>query len=229
MKLAIVIPAYNEEKAIGQVLLSLPKKIPGVKEIVSIVIDDGSFDFTYEKSLEQASYSLKHVVNLGQGAAFQTGFHYAKKINSDIVVTIDGDGQHNPKNIENLVKMILETKADIVSGSRMMNTKGMPSLRIIGNFFMNVVTFLFYGIWVSDSQTGMRAFSKKAIRKMNLYSLGHEVCSEIVGEAKRQKLKFIEMPIDTIYTEYSKSKGQSMLNAMNIFTKLLAIKFMEKK
>jgi hypothetical protein len=64
---------------------------------------------------------------------------------------------------------------------------------------------------------------------MNLYSLGHEVCSEIVGEAKRQKLKFIEMPIDTIYTEYSKSKGQSMLNAMNIFTKLLAIKFMEKK
>lgn len=229
MKLAIVIPAYNEEQAIEKVLLSLPKKISKVREIVTIVIDDGSSDKTYEIARSFANKAIRHIVNLGQGAAFKTGFKYAKKINADVVVTIDGDGQHSNKDIQRLIEPIIYGKAEIVSGSRMFNTNGMPRIRIIGNWLMNLMTLIIFRKWVSDSQTGMRAFSKEVIAKMNLYSLGHEVCSEIVGEAKRHNFKFIEVPITTIYTDYSQSKGQSILNAMNILTKLLEIKLMEKK
>jgi hypothetical protein len=94
---------------------------------------------------------------------------------------------------------------------------------------MNFITFLVFRIWVSDSQSGARVLSKKALKKMKLYSLGHVVCSEMIGEAKRNKLKIVEVPIKTIYTDYSKKKGQFWLNGINIFTKLISIKLSGKE
>ncbi len=229
MKLAIVIPAHNEESTIGAVLKSLPRKIKGVDEITSIVVDDGSDDNTYEIAKRQANYVIKHAINLGQGAAFSTSFKLVDKLRCDLAVTFDADGQHDPGDIERVIQPILGSRADVVNGSRMFNTKGMPTFKVFGNWFMNFITFLIYGVWVSDSQSGMRAFSKKALDKIKIATSGHEVCSEIIGEAKYKKLRIVEVPIKTIYTDYSKRKGQNWLNGVNILTKLITVRLAGKK
>lgn len=229
MKLVIVIPAYNEEGSIKEVLEKLPISLSGIKKIIPVVVDDGSEDKTFEIADACTKYVARHVVNLGVGAALTTGFAAAEKLNADIVVTLDGDGQHNPKDIQKLVNPIVEGKADIVIGTRMRNTSGMPAVKILGNWMMNVMTFVLFQKWSSDTQSGMRALSAKALKKLDLYSIGYEICSEMVGEAKRTKLKLEEVCIETIYTDYSKAKGQSISNAINIFTRLLTIKLSGKK
>lgn len=229
MKLAIVIPAYNEEKAIGAVLKSLPKKIKGIDEIVSIVVDDGSSDGTYEEAKKYSKYVVKHWINQGLGAAITTGLEASKKIKAGMAVTLDADGQHNPKDIERLIKPLLEGKADMAIGTRMKETGNMPFMKIVGNWGMNAITWLVFHKWSSDTQSGMRAFSKKALLKMNLHSVGYEISSEIIGEARRAKLRLAEVQIETIYSDYSNAKGQDMLNAFNILTKIIAIRLGRQK
>ena len=228
MKLGIIIAAYNEGSVIGSVLKSLPKEIAGLTT-VSIAVDDGSDDNTYEEAKKNADYALRHVTNLGQGAAMITGFTLAKKLKCDFVVTIDADGQHDPKDIKRMVEPLLQGKADMVNGSRMFDTAGMPPFKVFGNKLMNTITFIVFQKWSSDSQSGARAFSLKALKKIDLHSMGHEVCSEMIGEAKRNKLKVVDVPIKTIYTDYSKNKGQFWLNGINILTKIIIIKLAGKK
>lgn len=229
MKLVIIIPAYNEESVIKVVLDKIPKTLLGVDEIISLVVDDGSSDNTYEIASANTKFVARHVINLGVGAALTTGFAAARKLKADIVVMLDADGQHNPEDINKLIQPIIDKRADIVIGTRMKNTKGMPVIKIVGNFLMNVMTWIFFQEWSSDTQSGMRALSRKALDKIDIQSLGYEVCSEMIGEAKRTRLKLLEVEIKTIYTDYSKAKGQSALNAVNIFTRLIAIKMMRKK
>lgn len=226
-KLAIIIPAFNEERSIGNVLASVPKKIAGINSIIKIVINDGSDDQTVQKA-KKADVVLSHPVNLGVGAATITGFEYAKKIEADFVVTLDADGQHNPKDLAALVKPVLSGQADIVSGIRQLSSKTMPTVKRIGNYSMNILTAILYQTWVSDSQTGMRAYNKKALSAMNLNSIGYEICSEIVGEIRKNKFKYAEVPIEVIYTDYSRKKGQNILNSINIFTKLISLKLTKK-
>ncbi|MEI8143287.1 MAG: glycosyltransferase family 2 protein [Candidatus Berkelbacteria bacterium] len=229
MKLAIVIPAHNEATVIAEVIKKLPKNIKGVDEIISIVIDDGSSDGTFLIADKCANYAVKHVINMGVGAATTTGFEAAKKLEADIIVTLDADGQHNPDDVEKLIRPILENRADVVTGTRMLNTAGMPFFKIFGNWLMNFLTFMVFHKWSSDSQSGMRTFNKKAISKMCFHAIGYEICSEIMGEVKRNKLRFTEVPIEVIYTKYSNTTGQSWLNAVNILTKIINIKFTGKK
>lgn len=229
MKLAIVIPAYNEAAVIGDVLDRLPKKIAGFREVAIVVVDDGSADDTGAIAKAKTKYAVSHIVNLGVGAATKTGFGVARKIKADIVVTLDADGQHNPEDIINLVAPILASKADVTIGTRMLNPKGMPLHKIIGNWTMNLITFLVFHKWTSDSQSGLKAFTIRAIRKMDLHSIGYEVCSEMIGEIKRNGLCLVEIPIETIYTDHSKAKGQNWLNAVNILTRIIAIRMAGKK
>lgn len=229
MKLAIIIPAYNEESAIGKVLTSLPKKMKGIKDIISIVVDDGSDDDTYKIAKEHATHAIRHIINLGVGAATITGLEAAKKYKADIIVTLDADGQHNPKDIEKIIRPIIGLESDVVIGTRMLRCKGMPTLKVFGNNFMNFLTYLVFHKWSTDSQSGMKAFGKKALEKIRLHSIGYEICSEIVGEIKRNSLKLTEIPIKVIYTDYSKIKGQSWLNGINVFTKMLFIKIAGRK
>jgi glycosyltransferase involved in cell wall biosynthesis len=229
MKLAIIIPAYNEEGTLKSVLMSLPNKIEGYSKVISIVIDDGSNDNTFRIAKKHANYAFSHVMNMGVGAATITGIEAAKRLQVDAAMTMDADGQHHPKDIYKILKPIFENKADIVIGTRSFLKKDMPFIKILGNWLMNLLTFIIFQKWVSDSQSGMKAFSKNALLKMKLHSIGYEICSETVGEAKRRKLKVVEIPIKTIYTDYSRAKGQSIINAINIFTKLLAIKISGKK
>lgn len=224
MKLAIVIPAYNEQESLGRVLSSLPKKLDGIDEIKTIVVDDGSRDRTSEVARWNKAIIVKHIVNLGVGAATKTGLEAAKKLNADIAVTVDADGQHDTADIVRLIQPIIDKGYDVAIGSRIYNAQQMPMLKVFGNLFMNFLTFLVFWQWMKDSQSGMKAFSKNALGKINLHSTGYEICSEIIGEIKRNKLKFQEIPIKTIYSDYSKSRGQDYLNGINIFTRIFFIR-----
>lgn len=229
MKLAIIIPAFNEATVIADVIKSLPHKITGINDIIPIVIDDGSTDDTFEVAKNNTLLVIKHIINLGVGAATTTGFEVAKKIGADIVITIDGDGQHHSKDIFKLVQPILKKQSDVVIGTRMTNTKNMPVLKIFGNWLMNILTLLVYRQWSSDTQSGMKAMNKKAISKIVIHSHGYEFCSELIGEIKRNKLVMKEIPIETIYTNYSIKNGQNWLNGINILTKLISIKLFGEK
>ncbi len=226
MHLAIVIPAYNEATVIGQVLDGLPKQLKKITKITPIVVDDFSKDNTYDVAKAHGAKTIRHPMNLGAGGATITGFELAKRLKADLIVTMDADGQHDPNDIEKIIRPIIQRHYDVVIGSRLKRQlAGMPRYKIVGNFLLNLVTFLFFAIWVTDSQSGFKAFSKRAIDTMRISSCGYEFCSEIIGEIKRHHLRYIEIPITVIYTKYSRKKGQHALNAINIFFGLLSRSF----
>ncbi|HLD88586.1 MAG TPA: glycosyltransferase family 2 protein [Candidatus Nanoarchaeia archaeon] len=222
IKVIIVIPAYNEEKKISSVINRL--KNEGYDRI--IVVDDGSSDRTYEMAKNEKVIVLRHIINRGLGGALNTGITAALEEGADIIITFDADGQHHPSDIKKLIKPILSGNADTVIGSRLLNPKGMPFTRRIGNWFFNVITYLFFRVWTTDSQSGLRAFSRKAARRINIRTNRMEVSSEIIKEIGANKLRFCEVPVKTIYTKYSLRKGQSILNGFRILGKLIIRKLM---
>lgn len=226
MHLVIVIPAYNEAKVIGQVIDNLPKQLKKITKITTLVVDDNSQDNTSSIARAHGAKCLRHEINLGAGGATATGLEAAKLMKADLVVTLDADGQHDPADIAAVIRPITHKNIDFVLGSRLRRSgnrsgKGMPPYKRVGNFLLNLVTFIFFGIWVTDSQSGFKAFSKHALHTIQVSTDGYEFCSEIIGEVKRHKLSYKEVPINTIYTDYSKIKGQPALNAINIFINLL--------
>ena len=201
-RIFILLPAYNEEKVIGEVIAGIKKE--GFKNI--IVVDDGSTDKTFEKAKKEGAIVLRHIINRGKGAAVKTGLEYAKLKNAAIVVTVDADGQHNPKDIKKLVKKVKEGY-DVVLGSRFLNKKNkLPLFNRLANFFANILVFLLYGIYVSDSQSGFRAYGERALKYINTSSDQYEFDSEVIREVFYHNLKFAETPIDVFYTSYSLSK-----------------------
>jgi glycosyltransferase involved in cell wall biosynthesis len=161
---------------------------------------------------------------MGVGAATRTGFEVAKQIDCDVVVTFDADGQHSPIDIERVIQPIMDKQAEFVIGSRLQSTAGMPAIKIFGNWLMNFITYSVFRQWSTDSQSGLKAISRRALDSIKLQSTGYEICSELIGEIRRNKLTHKEIPIQTIYTDYSKLKGQDMFNAINIFTRIIYIK-----
>ena len=215
-------PAYNEEKIITQVIHGLKKH--SFQNI--IVIDDGSEDNTSKIAKQEGVIVYRHPINRGLGGALGTGIKAGILEDADIIVTFDSDGQHDPRDINRVIAPIVKGKAQVVIGSRLINPKGMPWIRRIGNFGLNIITYVLFGIWTTDSQSGLRAFSNKAARKIQIHTNRMEVSSEIIREIGRNKLKFIEVPIKAIYTDYSKEHGQSNLNAIKIVFKLILKKLM---
>jgi glycosyltransferase involved in cell wall biosynthesis len=221
MHLVIVIPVYNEEKVIKKVIKSIPKKINGVSKTTIIVVNDGSTDNSAEQVKATRALLVNLPFNLGIGLATATGIEAGKIVGADILVTMDGDGQHDPRDIQALIKPIISQKYDLVIGARLINRQSMPTLKKVGNWLMNAITYVFSGIWTSDSQSGMRALSKQALHKITINTSGYEVSSEIIMLAKHKKLKITEIPIKTIYSKYSMAKGQNPLNGLNIALRLL--------
>ena len=221
MHLAIVIPVYNESAVIKKVIAGLPKKIKGINQISVLTVDDGSIDNSANQINSTRAILISHPANLGVGCATATGLEAAKRIGADIAVTFDGDGQHNPSDISKVITPILNKKADLVIGTRLINAQGMPLYKKIGNFGLNFITFLLSRKWTSDSQSGFKAFSKNALWKMEFATAGYEFCSEIIIEAAHNKLKISEVPIKVIYNHYSKKKGQPFFNGVNIVVKLI--------
>lgn len=225
MKLVIIVPALNEGQVILKTLKFLPKKIKNFSNIDIVVINDGSTDNTKSQALKAKAIVISHVVNRGLGAAIKTGLEWAREQNADAVVTFDADGQHDAKDIQRLLKPIVKGKADLAIGSRFKVRQNVPIDRLLINWGANFISFLFFGVRSTDTQSGLRAFSKKAISKIDYKADRMEFSSEILIEAKRHNLKVSEIPIRAIYTDYSRNKGQKNLNAIPVFARFL-VKFL---
>ncbi len=215
MKTIAIIPAYNEEKTIAEVL-------DGARVFVDeiIVINDGSSDRTEEIALSKNAIVVSHIINRGLGAAIGSGFDAALLRGADIAITLDADGQHDPAEIPKFIRKIIDG-ADVVIGSRMLSPGGMPWYRRIANRLGNMVTLFLFGAYVTDSQSGFRAFNKTALQKIKIKTNRMEVSSEIIAEAKTKKLKLVEVPIKAIYTDYSLSKGQGFFVGIKTLLKLV--------
>ena len=192
--LVAIIPAYNEEKALADVI---GKTFEHVDEV--IVVDDGSSDKTSEVAIEAGARVIKHSVNLGKGEALKSGF---KAVGDDsIIITIDGDGQHNPSEIPDLVRPIIEDGADLVNGSRYMNgpEENTPAYRRVGQKVLDIASNISAGTKVTDSQSGFRAFSPKSKNVFRFKDTGFGIESEMLVDAAEAGLKIVEVPITVRY------------------------------
>lgn len=227
-RVAVVIPAYNEAQAISEVITNISKllnKQPFDYEIV--VVDDGSADDTAKIAAQSGATVIQHILNSGSGGATATGLSYADRYNFDAAATIDADGQHSPKDLLKGVQLMLKGEADLLIGSRLINSEGMSKVKVLGNKGLSFITYLIFGVNSTDSQSGLRIFSRRSLRDLKWKTSGYEFCSEMLWRAKQQNLHIDEYPIDAIYTEYSKSKGQNNWNAFNIIKSLLRRRIME--
>jgi len=215
-------PAYNEEKVIGRVLNDLRNE--GYNNL--IVIDDGSSDNTAQIAQSNGAKVYSHAVNRGLGGALGTGIAAAIAEEPDVIVTFDSDGQHDPQDIKKIITPIVTDNADVVIGSRLINPKGMPWVRRVGNLGLNIITYGLFGVWTTDSQSGLRAFSIRTAQRLEIKSNKMEVSSEIIKEIGQKKMRFKEVPIKAIYTNYSMQHGQSNMNAFRIVAKLVLKRLM---
>jgi glycosyltransferase involved in cell wall biosynthesis len=222
LKVCVIIPAYNEASVIESVIKDAAIHFSKSNHSISIVVvDDGSRDTTISKAKKAGAIVISHITNTGVGGATATGLYYAKKNGFDIVATMDADGQHDPQDVMNGIDELIKRRVDLLIGSRLIDSKGMSTLKVIGNKGLGAITYLLFGVTSTDSQSGLRVLSRRAIERLSWQSDGYEFCSEMLWRAKQQKLKIDEYPIKTIYTTYSKQKGQNNWNGVNIVKTLI--------
>lgn len=220
VKIIVVIAAYNEEKKVANVVNEVSKYVDLV-----IVVDDGSKDKTADIVKNKKAIVLRHFINLGQGAALQTGFDYAKKLNPKVVITYDADGQFEAKEILKIIKPILDKKVDVVLGSRFLGKIiNMSSIRRYILKLGILFTWIFSEIKLTDTHNGFRAFSNKALNLIEITQNRMAHASEIIDEIKRNNLSYKEIPVTVKYDDYSKQKGQSSLNSIRILIELISRK-----
>jgi glycosyltransferase involved in cell wall biosynthesis len=213
-KIVAVIPAYNEERFIGSVVL----KARRYADIV-LVVDDGSCDATAEVAEAAGAIVMRHSFNRGKGMALNTAFYAALAYAPEVVVALDADGQHSPEQIARMVTPVLSGEADLVVGSRYLtDTSQVPRYRIWGHRCFNWVTHMASGIDSSDSQSGFRAFSPRALEAIRFYSAGFSVESEMQFLAHEHHLRLAEVPITVQYLDRPKrnvfSQGMTVLGGV---------------
>jgi len=214
MKVWIVMPAYDEERSIGAVINALHRE--GWNNI--IVVDDGSRDRTAEIARRKGAVVVRHGRNMGLGAALRTGLTKARELGADRAVTFDADGQHDPKAVRPLVEAV--DGCDLVIGQR--EFVNPPLHKRLGNFVLNFITKMLGGI-LTDSQSGMRAFSRRALEVIRIRSDRYEVSSEIIVQARRKGLRIGEVPVRCFFTEYSKARGTTIASGIRISFRLLVL------
>ena len=211
MKTAVIIPAYNESRTISKVIDKTKKY---VKDI--IIVDDGSKDNTMKIVGKKKVTVLHHIVNLGKGSALKTGCEYAIKKGAKNIIFMDADGQHDPKILPLFIKELKNN--DIVFGYRTYSAR-MPFVFRFGNWVINKITEVLYGIKLRDTQCGYRAIKSSVYRKVKWQAQDYSVESEITAHVGRNKLKYKEIPIKTIYKNVY--KGTTVLDGIKIVLKLL--------
>jgi UDP-N-acetylglucosamine---dolichyl-phosphate N-acetylglucosaminyltransferase len=210
----VIIPAHNEERNLGAVL-DKTKKVVGKDRI--IVVDDGSSDGTVVEAKKKGVKVLRHVINLGKGAALRTGSSYAIKKGAKAVVFMDSDGQHDPKDIPRITGMLKDN--DIVFTYRDRKSVHMPLIKKLGNGLIDFTMSLLFGIEVTDTQCGYKAMTTGTYRKMALMSNDYGIESEMVAKTGKHHLKFTQLPIQTVYVD--KYKGTTVFDGVNIMLKIL--------
>jgi glycosyltransferase involved in cell wall biosynthesis len=198
----VIIPAYNEEISIGSMVIKTRKHADHV-----IVVDDGSVDNTAEIAQIAGAETIKHIKNKGKGEALKTGFLAASRNGTKVIVTIDGDGQHNPDDIPKMVEPITSGLADMVIGSRYLNGNNIPFYRRIGQRVLDIATNANCRASVTDTQSGFRAFAIHTVPIFGFKQNGFSVESEMLAEASNAGLKIKEVDIGVRYDVDCSTEG----------------------
>ncbi|MBI4336099.1 MAG: glycosyltransferase family 2 protein [Candidatus Omnitrophica bacterium] len=195
MRGCILIPVYNEAKTLPRLLSSL--KGHGLD---ILIVDDGSADGSSDAAILNGAILIKrHKRNLGKGISLRDGFSYVVKSDYDFVITLDGDGQHDPKEVGKFVEHAGRSQAGIIQGNRMINTAKMPFVRRMTNVFMSFMISKMIGHKVEDTQCGYRLIRKDVLRAVDLKTEKFEIDSEILIDARKKGFSIDSVPIDTIY------------------------------
>lgn len=216
----VVIPAFNESTLIADVVAQVRRLCLNV-----VLVDDGSSDGTADIARSAGAIVLRHAINLGQGAALQTGITYALQLGARAIVTFDADGQHDPDDIPALLA-VLESGAGAALGSRFAGkAPGMPAKRRIVLQAARWVNYALTGVKLSDAHNGIRALSRDVALRLQLCEPGMAHATEIIAQLAEQKARIVEVPVTIRYSAYSLAKGQRLSNAFRILLDLMMRSF----
>jgi glycosyltransferase involved in cell wall biosynthesis len=213
----IVVPAYNEQSTIQQVVAALIRFSPNV-----IVIDDCSTDLTAIRAGAAGARVLHHPINLGQGASLQTGIEFALQSRASHIVTFDADLQHRAEDIPSLLEALRRAGADFALGSRFLGAA--TNIDLSRRMLLKAAvlfTRLTTGLRLTDVHNGMRAMTRRGARALRIRQNRMAHASEILQQIARSRLPYVEVPVTVEYTPYSKAKGQRLSNSVNIVLELL--------
>lgn len=214
----LVVPLYNEGEAIGQVISDALPTFPRI-----VCVDDGSTDSSGAEATAAGAVVVTHPINLGQGAAIQTGLEFAlRQPETRYVVTFDSDGQHRVEDAAAMVDLLRADAADVVFGSRFLDGRTNPGrlkklVLKTAIAFSNATT----GVHLTDTHNGLRAINRRAAASLSIKQNRMAHASEIIEQVGKAGLRYVEHPVHILYTDYSRKKGQSVLNSVNILTELL--------
>lgn len=215
----VVVPAYNEGEVLRDTLGPLIAQGYSV-----VVVDDCSTDHTQELLAGLPVVAIRHPVNLGQGAALQTGMEFCKSVGAQLAIHFDADGQHDYRQIADLVAPICDGRADIVFGSRFLRSADrneVPRVKRVALKIGIVVSGVLSGVWLSDTHNGFRALSRKALEAIDLREAGFAHATEILEQTRCARLRYLEVATTIRYTDYSRAKGQRLSNGINIVLDLI--------
>lgn len=215
----LVIPSYNEGPVVASTVRGLLKYGYSI-----VVVDDGSQDETSHLLQHLPVHYLRHPINLGQGAALQTGMDYALGQGAEYLVHFDADGQHPPERIAALLESVRRGECDIAVGSRFLEPHTatfVPAGRRMLLHGAVVISGLLTRVWLSDAHNGFRALSRAAAMKIRFHENGFAHATEFLDEVRREGLRLKEIPVAIRYTDYSRAKGQPASNSLNILIDVL--------
>lgn len=208
----IVLPGHNEEKNLLPVLQKVKRYSDNV-----LFVDDGSTDNTYDVAVSSGVTVLNHISNLGKGGALRTGCDYAVSQGAEQIIVMDSDGQHDPEEIDSFLRK-LSSGADVVIGCRRLN-KNMPFMMKIGNYGLYKISSLLFDVDIKDTQSGYRAFTSDAYRKIRWMSSDYSMESEMIARISKTRLNYASVPISTIYLD--NYKGTTIINGIIITINML--------
>ena len=220
-RVLVIVPAYNE----GRVITDTVERLLAAGYQV-VVVDDGSSDETAEVGRLPIVY-LRHSVNLGQGAALQTGMTYALRAGAEIAVHFDADGQHDCGQIERLIAPIVEGRADVVFGSRFLRQQDRLQVPWKKRILLRggiLISWVMTGMLLSDTHNGFRAMSRRALERVQLQENGFAHATEIMQRVREGGMRYVEVPITVSYSEYSQQKGQRLSGSLSILFDLIMAK-----
>lgn len=213
----LIVPLYNEAAVVRGVVAAAREVFPNI-----VCVDDGSTDESVAEALAGGATVVRHPINLGQGAALQTGIDFARaQPGAEYFVTFDSDGQHRVEDATRMVQRLRTEEYDIVVGSRFLGT-GTNASRVKRLVLRAAVLFerMTTGVKLTDAHNGLRALNRTAATKLRIKQNRMAHASEIVSQMGKLKLRYVEEPVQIIYTDYSRAKGQSLWNSVNILSEL---------
>lgn len=213
-----VIPAFNEALALHAVVAEVLARGYSV-----VVVDDGSTDATAAVARKAGAKVIRHCVNLGQGAALQTGLDYALRQGAPFIVTVDADGQHGAADLDRLMEPLVSGRAEFTLGSRFLGSfEGAPASRRLLLRLATLFTRLDSGLAVTDAHNGLRGMTRRAAQRINLRQNRMAHASEILRQIAASGLPWTEVPVTVAYTAYSRAKGQRGSDSLRILADLIA-------